>query len=318
MKVAKTNSLVLIKLFLVALLLSACSQMNQAPAEHSTAEAPHVRTGIGDRPTLSTTASGDSLTYYAQLDNTITTYVAARQGEFLADNFVVPTGSSWQITEVGFPTHMSSPNIGLSTYTIAFFAANSTEPDLPGNLLAERSYTAQNTFERDGLRIVPLSSSVELPAGTYWIGFDGWFIQQRTPPTGYVGVYGTVGSFSSANLPSNTDSAFALFGIPSVPPVLTVFENGAINRKTGFATVSGNMTCETPGTYAVQVEVRQRQAKTPVEGFMTINVSCNEATSWAAAVKPSKGSFKAGLADVAVETTGADPTNRVLRTVNLR
>jgi hypothetical protein len=160
MKVAKTKRLVLLNLFLVALLLSACSQMNQAPAEHSTAEVPHVRTGIGDKPTLSTTASGDSLTYYAQLDNTITTYVAARQGEFLADNFVVPTGSSWQITEVGFPTHMSSPNIGLSTYTIAFFAANSTEPDLPGNLLAERSYTA-------GIRLSAMAC-VSFPCPRVW------------------------------------------------------------------------------------------------------------------------------------------------------
>jgi len=119
--------------------------------------------------------------------------------------------------------------------------------------------------------------------------------------------------------PQGSRCDIGAYELISVPPVLTIHGNGALDRRTGVATVSGTMTCETPGNWTVRVEVRQRQRKAPVEGFAQTTVDCGSGSAlWSAAVVPTSGKFKAGLADVAAETPGANPSNRVLMTVNLR
>jgi hypothetical protein len=70
---------------------------------------------------------------------------------------------------------------------------------------------------RDGLRILPISEPVALPAGTYWVGISDFGTHVRTPPTGQGAVMDAGGgyAFLSDRLdpPLSADLAFALFGL---------------------------------------------------------------------------------------------------------
>jgi hypothetical protein len=203
------------KAFLLSLaLLAACSQD----------VAPDSLNRLNDSPTISVTAAGAAVQLYAQLDNS--TNISAAGGDsaeaYAADDFAVPTGENWDVTEVGI---VSGSRFVFPTYTVAFFGENTADPTKPGALVAKRTYTAANTFQRGGLTIIPLSTSVALTAGTYWVAVDGRFVNVRTPITGQHAVRGTAGNFARLTTGFTTepvDLRFALFATESAPADATL------------------------------------------------------------------------------------------------
>lgn len=81
----------------------------------------------------------------------------------VADDFVVPAGQIWQVTEVDVLGDYDSGGPAASFHI--FFYENGAG-DLPGNLIASRlenSYTGDNDF------VITLTESVTLPEGHYWV-----------------------------------------------------------------------------------------------------------------------------------------------------
>jgi hypothetical protein len=80
-----------------------------------------------------------------------------------ADDFIVPAGQTWQVTEVDVLGEYDSNGPAASFHV--FFYENG-EGDLPGILVASRlenSYTGSNDF------VITLTEPVTLPEGHYWV-----------------------------------------------------------------------------------------------------------------------------------------------------
>jgi hypothetical protein len=190
-------------------LLTACSDAPTA--------APTVSPGTSSlrffRSDVAASFSADGA-LYQQLDNLYP--IGVSSGSFLADDFVVPAGERWVLDEIGL-TRRELPGPLKPSYTLRFFAANATDPRIPGALIATRSFTPEETVVRDGLRILPISEPLVLHPGTYWVGISGFGTQVRTPPTGQGAVMDAGGgyAFLSDRLeePMPADLAFALFGL---------------------------------------------------------------------------------------------------------
>lgn len=151
---------------------------------------------------------------YQQLDNL--SPIGVSSGGFLADDFTVPVGERWVLGEIGL-TRLELPLPLKPSYTLRFFAANETDPRIPGALIATRSFTHEETVVRDGLRILPVSEPLVLNPGTYWVGVSDFGTQVRTPPTGQGAVMDAGGGYAflgdRLEEPMPADLAFALFGL---------------------------------------------------------------------------------------------------------
>ncbi|HEX8276422.1 MAG TPA: hypothetical protein VF615_27520 [Longimicrobiaceae bacterium] len=151
---------------------------------------------------------------YQQLDNLAP--IGVSSGGYLADDFVVPAGERWVLDEIGL-TRQELPLPLKPSYTLRFFAASATDPRIPGALIATRTFTHEQTIVRDGLRILPVSEPVALPAGTYWVGVSDFGTQVRTPPTGQGAVMDAGGGYAflgdRLEPPMPADLAFALFAL---------------------------------------------------------------------------------------------------------
>jgi hypothetical protein len=80
-----------------------------------------------------------------------------------ADDFIVPTGQTWQVTEVDVLGEYDSAGPAASFHV--FFYENGAG-DLPGLLVASRfgnPYTGSNDF------VITLTEPVTLPGGHYWV-----------------------------------------------------------------------------------------------------------------------------------------------------
>ena len=80
-----------------------------------------------------------------------------------ADDFIVPAGQTWQVTEVDVLGEYDSTGPAASFHV--FFYENGAG-DLPGNLVAsglENPYTGSNDF------VITLTEPVTLPEGHYWV-----------------------------------------------------------------------------------------------------------------------------------------------------
>jgi hypothetical protein len=83
-----------------------------------------------------------------------------------ADDFIVPTGESWQINEVDVLGEYDSTGPAASFHV--FFYENGAG-DLPGLLVASRlenPYTGSNNF------VITLTEAVTLPEGHYWVSIQ--------------------------------------------------------------------------------------------------------------------------------------------------
>jgi len=80
-----------------------------------------------------------------------------------ADDFIVPAGQTWQVTEVDLLGEYDSDGPAASFHV--FFYENGAG-DLPGLLVAGR---LQNPFTGDSDFVISLTDAVILPAGHYWV-----------------------------------------------------------------------------------------------------------------------------------------------------
>jgi hypothetical protein len=82
----------------------------------------------------------------------------------IADDFVVPAGQIWSISQVDVQgVYFNGPGPA-SSFNVAFYS-NAT--NLPGSLVASRSGVAFTQATTNFA--IPLATAVELPAGTYWM-----------------------------------------------------------------------------------------------------------------------------------------------------
>jgi hypothetical protein len=112
----------------------------------------------------------------------------------LADDFTVPAGESWQISEVqaiGFVHGTPPPNVNVWIYSNA--------GTLPGAALFHAA-AIPGARTPGGDYTIPLAGTPPLTPGTYWLSIqqtspgnffagDGWFWQDRTVPAGNPLVY---------------------------------------------------------------------------------------------------------------------------------
>ncbi len=125
-----------------------------------------------DPPTLTPSAN----TLYNQYDNisTIVTnsqnYEAANDAfdDFVADDFVVPSGQTWSVSEIDIEGGLYSGS-GTPVSFNVFFYANGAG-NLPGAQVAARTSLAYSTvlFSPTSY-LIPLSAPVSLVPGTYWV-----------------------------------------------------------------------------------------------------------------------------------------------------
>jgi len=119
----------------------------------------------------------------------------------VADDFVVPTGEDWHITEVsvfgGFDDG-SGPD-ATTTFIVQFFSDNG---GLPGSVLFEES--GLSFTEASGRYDFTLTNAVDLSGGTYWISVIAqmpWSPQGNWGPIWSVDV--SAGEFSAHRDPNN-------------------------------------------------------------------------------------------------------------------
>jgi len=112
--------------------------------------------------------------FESQLDN---------RDSFAADDFVVPAGQVWNISEVDVIGESSEPPAPPESFHVFFYAGNST---LPGSLVATR---LGNPFSGFGFFVITLTSPVTLTPGAYWISVQAlenssssgyWFWDNRS------------------------------------------------------------------------------------------------------------------------------------------
>lgn len=144
----------------------ALAQRNIPPAE--TAIILYDQTN-NPAPTPTPPAPGGvtSQDFEAQLDN---------HDSFAADDFVVPAGQVWNITEVDAIGESSEPPAPPESFHVFFYADSGT---LPGTLVASR---LANPFSGFGFFVITLTSSVTLTPGAYWMSVQA---RENSSSSGY-------------------------------------------------------------------------------------------------------------------------------------
>ena len=94
---------------------------------------------------------------------------------FAADDFVVPGGQTWNITEVDVAGEYSVAGGPAASFNVFFYADSAT---LPGTLVATR---LANTFTGGANALITLTTPVTLTPGTYWVAVQA---RQDFTPTG--------------------------------------------------------------------------------------------------------------------------------------
>ena len=97
---------------------------------------------------------------------------------FAADDFVVPAGQTWTISEVDVAGEYGNGPGPAASFNVFFYTDSAT---LPGTLIATR---LANPFSNGANAMITLTSPVVLTAGTYWVSvqaredftpFGQWF-----------------------------------------------------------------------------------------------------------------------------------------------
>jgi hypothetical protein len=146
---------------------------------------------------------------YDQLDNPGTVSFVSQEfpdmpefTAFLADDFFVPGGQSWQVTEVyaqGVYFNGSGP---ANNFNVFFYE---DDGGLPGTLVSSR--TAQPYVESDGVFEVTLIAPVTLTSGTHWVSVQA---HQPVDPNGQ---WGWTDRTVQANSPAAWQNPAGGFGV---------------------------------------------------------------------------------------------------------
>src|SRR6266480_8034074 len=97
--------------------------------------------------------------------------------DFTADDFVVPGGQTWNVTEVDVAGEYS--NGAAASFNVFFYTDSAT---LPGTLVATR---LANPYSNEANAIITLTTPVTLTEGTYWVSVQArqdlgqWFWDTR-------------------------------------------------------------------------------------------------------------------------------------------
>jgi hypothetical protein len=204
---------------------------------------PRVSSGIGVRPILiRPIPKFPEVILYDQLDNPGTFSWVSQEfpdmadfDAFLADDFFVPGGESWQVTEVHVQgVYFNGPGPA-NNFNVFFYE---DDGGLPGRLLLSRM--AQAYVEINGLFEVTLTAPVTCASGIYWVSvqahmiFDpngqwGWTertVQANSPaawqnPAGGFGVCPTWDLRTTCLGAGDPDQMFRLIGTVGPPPTPT-------------------------------------------------------------------------------------------------
>jgi hypothetical protein len=205
---------------------------------------PKVSNDAGVRPILiQPMPKFPEVILYDQLDNPGTASFVSQEfpdmpefTAFLADDFFVPGGQSWRVTEVyaqGVYFNGSGP---ANNFNVFFYE---DDGGLPGPLVSSR--TAQPYVESDGVFEVTLTAPVTLFSGTHWVSVQahqpvdpngqwGWtdrIVQANSPaawqnPAGGFGVCPTWDLRTTClGEPTAPDQMFRLIGTIGPPPTPT-------------------------------------------------------------------------------------------------
>jgi hypothetical protein len=205
---------------------------------------PKVSSDVGVRPILiKPIPKFPEVILYDQLDNPGATSWTSQEfpdlpefTAFLADDFFVPGGQSWRITEVytqGVYFNGSGP---ANNFNVFFYE---DDGGLPGTLVSSR--IAQPYVESDGVFEVTLTAPVTLTSGTHWVSVQahqpadpngqwGWTertVQANSPaawqnPGGGFGVCPTWDVRTTClGASAATDQMFRLIGAAGPPPTPT-------------------------------------------------------------------------------------------------
>ena len=190
-------------------------------------------------PTATPTAT-PALVLYDQLNNPGSFSAGSQEfpdfptnTDFTADDFVVPSGQTWNITEVDAQgAYFNGPGPA-DNFNVFFYQNNSS---LPGTQVY--SATAQSYVNNAGVFQVTLTAPAVLPPGTYWVSVQahmsfstngqwGWAnrtVQANSPaawqnPGGGFGVCQTWGVRGTCvGEPTAPDQMFRLMGTMGTPP----------------------------------------------------------------------------------------------------
>jgi hypothetical protein len=213
------------------------------PSNRPAAQLPKASSGPGVRPILiKPIPKFPEVIIYDQLDNPGTVSWVSQEftdlpefTAFLADDFVVPPGESWQVTEVHAQGVYFNGTGPANNFNVFFYE---DDGGLPGTLVSSR--VAQPYVESGGLFEVTLTAPVTLTSGTYWVSvqahqpFDpngqwGWTertVQSNSPaawqnPGGGFGVCPIWDVRTTCLGAGDPDQLFRLIGTVGPPPTPT-------------------------------------------------------------------------------------------------
>jgi hypothetical protein len=254
-------------------------------------------------------------------------YMSAQPSQ-TADDFTVPSGQAWTITQLdvsGFGV------VGSRSLNVFIYA----DVGIPGAEL----FRSTNVSAAGGPNFtIPVSGAPSLPPGTYWISAqvnlmspDQWFWQDRAPVEGHAAVFRDA---SCPNWqprdnceadPGWPDQAFRLIGTasPYPPPPSNAFSFGKLTRNTKTGTATLIVSVPGPGKLALSGNgvVKQRPAGGDTRGAKGVAKVVSAAGKVKLKVR-SKGKKKRKLnrtgrlklkAKVTYTPTGGDPNTKAKR-----
>jgi hypothetical protein len=216
----------------IALVAAGGAGMAQA-ANASSLPAPQV-----DSAGPAATAQGRAATLLYNQDNdaclcgvSSTDYGIAADNALGADDFTVPTGKTWTITQVKVTQGPKSGTAASFTVFFARNAVNTKKQDVPGALVKKQTLKGK-IDTTNGSVVIAGITGVKLTAGHYWLSVQGnglpksapsWYWATRTVQSGSPGVWENPGNGSGTGCtkwtPTPTcfpgvgpDWMFALYG----------------------------------------------------------------------------------------------------------
>ena len=130
---------------------------------------------------------------------------------FAADDFVVPAGQTWNITEVDVSGEYSVGGGPAASFHVFFYQDSAT---LPGTLVATR---LANPYSGGANALITLTSQVTLTPGTYWVAVQSrqdftpagqWFWDNRAIISNSGAAWQNPGGGFGGETPRNTSSTY--------------------------------------------------------------------------------------------------------------
>jgi hypothetical protein len=243
-----------------------------------------------------------AVTLYDQINNEGTTAISSQDFETVnnafddeaADDFVVPGGNSWTVSEVDMHGAPFNGNVQPPTFNVVFYADAAGSP---GAVVATRAGIVPTITAADNGHFnyaLPVAPTVVLSPGTYWVSivarldFNGggqWGWQIRTVQSGSPAKWRNPGGgFATACsafatrttcIPSsagNPDQSFRIVGDAGTPTTTTVASS--VNPSQSGQPVTFTATvCPSTGAVAPTGTVTFADGATPISGAVALTTA---------------------------------------------